>query len=88
VALIERSIRTPSIDPSMFTLRDSRPLVPPVGVDRYPDRVSEPATYSAHDISALTPAERVRLDALRYVANTEVADYIAIMRVFTVGPAD
>ncbi len=72
----------------MFTLRDSRPLVPPVGVDRYPDRVSEPATYSAHDISALTPAERVRLDALRYVANTEVADYIAIMRVFTVGPAD
>jgi len=69
----------------MFTLRDSRPLVPPVGVDRYPDRVSEPATYSAHDISALTPAERVRLDALRYVANTEVADYIAIMRVFTVG---
>jgi len=47
--------------------------------------VSEPATSSAHDISALTPAERVRLDALRYVANTEVADYIAIMRVFTVG---
>jgi uncharacterized protein (TIGR02677 family) len=47
--------------------------------------VPEPASSDVSDTSALTHAERLRLDSLRYASNTEVADYVAIMRVFTSG---
>ena len=50
--------------------------------------MSEPTSHDTADapeLASATRVDRVRLDALRYAVNDEAAQYIAVMRTFTVG---